>query len=77
VIPESRGADWDPHDVAQARIHLIDVASAEIRETLIATQGFPRAACFSPDGKLLATGGLGRVLLWDMSTPPGSVASQK
>jgi WD40 repeat protein len=77
VIPESKGTDWDPHDVAQARIHLIDVASAQTRETLIAPQGFARAACFSPDGKLLATGGLGRVMLWDMSTPPGSVASQK
>jgi WD40 repeat protein len=77
VIPESKGADWDPRDVAQARIHLVDVASAQTRETIIAPQGFSRSACFSPDGKLLATAGLGRVLLWELSTPPGTLAGAK
>jgi len=39
----------------------------EIRETLIAPPGFPGSACFSPDGKTLATGGRGKVHLWDVA----------
>jgi WD40 repeat protein len=53
---------------------LVDSASGEIRETLVAPQGFARSLCFSPDGKTLATGGLGRVLLWDLSRAPGTGA---
>ena len=60
-----------------AHIHLIDVATGEILETLIAPQGFPRSACFSPDGRTLATGGLGRVLLWNLSKPPGTLVGAK
>jgi WD40 repeat protein len=66
-VPETRGGKLDARDAAQARIQLIDVAAGEIRETLIAPQGLPRSACFSPDGRTLATGGLGKVLLWDLS----------
>jgi hypothetical protein len=46
---------------------LIDVATGTLREILVAPPGFPRSACYSPDGRTLATGGLGRVLLWDLS----------
>jgi hypothetical protein len=46
---------------------LIDVAAGEIRETLIAPPGFAGTPCFSPDGKTLATSGLGKVHLWDLS----------
>jgi WD40 repeat protein len=72
MVPDVRGAELDPRDVPQARIHLIDVAAGEIRETLVAPQGLVRSMCFSPDGRTLATGGLGRVLLWNLSTPPGA-----
>ena len=72
VTPEA-SSELDARDAPQARIHLIDVAAGEIRETLIAPQGFARSACFSPDGRTLATGRLGRVLLWDLSKPPGAL----
>lgn len=62
----TRAADLDPRDVPQGRVLLIDVAAGEVRETIVLPQGFPRSLAFSPDGKLLATGGLGRVLLWDV-----------
>ena len=66
-VPVTRDGKLDARDAAQARIQLIDVATGEIRETLIAPQGLPRSQCFSPDGRTLATGGLGKVLLWDLS----------
>jgi WD40 repeat protein len=56
-----------PDRVAQPHIHLIDAARGEIRETLICPPGFPGTPCFSPDGKTLATGGRGKVHLWDVS----------
>ena len=72
VIPEdSRGFSVEPENAPQARIHLIDVAAGEVRETLIAPTGFVRSVCFSPDGKTLATGSSGQVLLWDLTRPPG------
>ena len=73
VIPDELQRDFEicAEDVEQPRIHLIDVATGEIRETLIAPQGFTTSGGFSPDGKTLATAGLGRLLLWDMSKPPG------
>jgi WD40 repeat protein len=62
--------DLDPRDVPQPRILLIEAATGAIRETLIAPQAFANAACFSPDGRTLATGGHGRVHLWDMTKIP-------
>jgi WD40 repeat protein len=64
------GDDLDARDVPQPRILLIETATGEIRETMIAPQGFSTDACFSPDGRTLATGGHGRVLLWDMTKMP-------
>src|SRR5579871_532512 len=40
------------------------------REGNLRPQGFARALCFSPDSKTFATGGYGRVLLWDLTQPP-------
>lgn len=67
AIPENAKRDATPDEMPQPRIHLIDVAGKAIRETLVAPPAFPDSACFSPDGKTLATGGRGKVLLWDVS----------
>jgi WD40 repeat protein len=66
AFPDNRGEKLAATDAPQARIHLIETATGQIRGTLISPQGFPRSACFSPDGRTLATGGYGKVLLWDM-----------
>jgi WD40 repeat protein len=71
VWPEkSDGNDLDPRDVPQPRILLIETATGTIRETIISPQAFTNWACFSPDGRTLATDGVGRVLLWDMTKMP-------
>jgi WD40 repeat protein len=72
LYPESArgGDDLDARDLPQPRIHLIETATGAIRETMIAPQSFSNNACFSPDGRTLATDGLGRVLLWDMTNMP-------
>jgi hypothetical protein len=72
LYPESArgGDDLDARDLPQPRIHLIETATGAIRETMIAPLSFSNNACFSPDGRTLATDGLGRVLLWDMTKVP-------
>jgi WD40 repeat protein len=71
TYPEkTAGDDLDPRDVPQPRILLIETATGEVRETMIAPPAFANVACFSPDGRTLATGGHGRVLLWDMTKMP-------
>ena len=70
-VPKKRTADAiDPGDLPQPRILLVYVATGDIRETIIAPQGFSNNACFSPDGRTLASDGRGRVLLWDMTKLP-------
>jgi WD40 repeat protein len=72
-IPEELQQEDEPaaENVPQPRIHLVDVATGKICETLVTPQGFASSGSFSPDGKTLATAGNGRVLLWDLSVPPG------
>lgn len=71
MYPEKETSDdLDPRDLPQPRILLIETATGQIRETLIAPQSFGSVACFSPDGRTLATAGHGRVLLWDMTKMP-------
>jgi WD40 repeat protein len=67
---KAAGDDLDPRDVPQPRISLIETTTGAIRETMIAPQSFSNEACFSPDGRTLATDSHGRVLLWDMTKMP-------
>jgi WD40 repeat protein len=77
VMSDARSSDVpDVRDVPQPRLHLVDVAAGEIRHTLIMPPGFPANAAFSPDGSMLATGGHGRVLLWDVSDLANSAAER-
>jgi WD40 repeat protein len=78
VFPEEAG-DREPSadDVSQPRIHLVEAATGAVRETLVAPQGFTASLCFSPDGKTLATGGYGRVDLWDVETISISASEPK
>jgi hypothetical protein len=52
--------------LADARIHLVELATGEVQATLVGPAGYAGGACFSPDGRTLATGGHGTVLLWDL-----------
>jgi len=54
-------------ELAQPRILVVDVATGKVRETIVAPQGICASACFSPDGRTLATSGHGKVLLWDLT----------
>jgi WD40 repeat protein len=65
----SRG-DVDVREVPQPLVRLIDVGAGKIRETLVCPTGYAGSACFSRDGKTLATSVSGRVLLWDLTKPP-------
>jgi WD40 repeat protein len=75
ALPENIRRDVTAEELAQPRIHLVDMATAEVRETLIAPAAIGAGLCFSPDGRTLASSGQGQVLLWDLSTPPGSGAA--
>lgn len=70
--------DAKPQEVLQPRIHLIDVPTGTIAATLVAPPAkWSWSACFSPDGRTLATGGHGKVLLWDVTKLPGAAKPAK
>ena len=70
-VGKSAGLETGDADyLSQPRIHLVDAHTAQVRETLIAPPGHVTALSFSPDGRTLASAGLGKVLLW--SLPPAS-----
>lgn len=73
VIPSDLDDGASPEDVPQPRIYLVDVAAGKLCETIVSPPAFLHAAKFSPDGKTLASDGHGKVLLWDMTQPPGTV----
>lgn len=73
ALPRNRSLYFlKAEELPQPRILLMEAATGEVRETIIAPPGIALSVCFSPDGKTLASGGDGRVLLWDMTTPPGA-----
>jgi WD40 repeat protein len=68
--PRGEGAGFEPGEadnLLQARIHLVDAHTAQVRETLIAPPGHVTALSFSPDGKTLASAGPGKALLWSLT----------
>jgi WD40 repeat protein len=72
LIPARLGLrEPQPEELHQARIHLVDVSARVVAETLLAPQGWVNCVCFSPDGKTLAAGGRGKVLIFDLTEPPG------
>jgi hypothetical protein len=69
-FPNRDRGQVDVRELPQPAVRVIDVATGQLREKLVCPAGLARAICFSSDGAMLATGGHGRVLLWDLSTPP-------
>jgi WD40 repeat protein len=54
-------------DRLQPQVVFWDAATGEQRTILTAPPGSLVSLAFSPDGKTLATGGVGVVLLWDVA----------
>lgn len=72
VFPDFESyTDLRAEDLPQPRVHLIDMADGAVRETMVHPQSLSVSMWFSPDGKTLATSGVGKVYLWDFTRPPG------
>lgn len=76
--PENQSAALlKPENLPQPHILLIEAATGEVRETIVAPPAVAVSLCFSPDGKTLASGGDGRALLWDMRKLPAIRSSAR
>jgi WD40 repeat protein len=75
VLPAGRSRESPPDELPQPRIELINLATCENMETLVAPQGLAFSMAFSPDGNTLATSGKDAVLLWDFHRAPGAAAA--
>ncbi len=71
-VRDDLGIEPDVEDVEQPRIHLIEVATGTVRTTMISPQCNPASLRISPDGRTLASSGLGRVLLWYIADITGA-----
>jgi WD40 repeat protein len=58
--------EWSAEDYPQPKVLLVDTTTGEVRATLVLPQCFCASLAFSPDGKTLAAGGLGQVLLFEV-----------
>jgi WD40 repeat protein len=52
-------------DYKPVKIEFWNLAKLERRETFTGPQGLIYSLAFSPDGRTLASGGFGNVMLWD------------
>jgi WD40 repeat protein len=77
VFPDNLPDEFRVADLPQPRVHLVEVATGQVRETLVLPHGITASVCFSPDGKTLAAGGHGRVLLFDLTVPPGQLEKEQ
>ncbi len=75
-LPKQISPSTSATSLEQPRIHLVETATGNVLETMIAPQSFQMSIAISPDGNTLATAGEGAVLLWDMTTPPGQLPGQ-
>jgi WD40 repeat protein len=65
--PKEYGREPDPFDLPQPRVFLFDLtAPAAEPEVIVGPHGYTGALAFSPDGRLLATGGVGAAHLFDV-----------
>jgi WD40 repeat protein len=69
-VPEGIEEGADAEDWPQAELRIVEAATGRVREILFAPAGYASSVRFSPNGRILATGGHGRVALWDFSSPP-------
>jgi WD40 repeat protein len=60
----------DPFNLPQPRVFLFDLAAGGGPEVVVAPHGFVGRVAFSPDGRMLALGGYGRVWLFEVRKGP-------